>query len=564
MLKKVFILITLAIITLTCFNLVGCKSIERFIQENKQFVFTLNDDGESYWVRSGKKYKYENTDGKRLEIPSEYKDLPVTKIGWNAFDSLGYSSVVIPETVTAIMPSAFYECKQLKSVEWHNNITEIGAGAFGNCENLKEIQIPDKVENIQVGTFNGCKTLDSVILPNGLKKIETHAFWYCESLERIELPNTVEKIDFGAFANSKITYVNQPDNLTSVGYKIFAETPYADKNSGNVVENRLIFGDFLVEDYNTDKNLIIPNGVKGLADMLYQNNPFESITISESLQYLGSSTFRYANNPKQFIVDENNAYYATVDGVLYDKDLTTLIQYPIAKEDESFTILQSVDSVGACAFENAENLKQINFHDGVKEIGYYAITGLTGLTSLEIPNTVEKFESNYFMGCENLVSVTLPDCITDIESRMFMGCTSLKSIVIPDGVQHINYEAFYGCTSLKSVDFGSELMHIESGAFTGCESLEEIVLPEKVVEFYASAFIGCKNLKTITFTGDGVRMFLGFNGCDSLEKIILPTYDGWVYRKNPKAEDNIITDEFSSPEKVAEFFKNNGGWLYHE
>ena len=76
-----------------------------------------------------------------------------------------------------------------------------------------------------------------------------------------------------------------------------------------------------------------------IADMLYQNNPFESISIPESLQYLGSSTFRYANNPKEFIVNENNANFTAVDGVLYNKDLTTLIQYPIAKEDESFSII---------------------------------------------------------------------------------------------------------------------------------------------------------------------------------------------------------------------------------
>ena len=116
MLKRFIRLALLAIIALTCFSFFGCRRIEKFIQESKQFVFTLNDDGNSYSVRSGNKYKYENSDGKMLEIPKEHEDLPVTEISWGAFSNLGYVSVVIPKTVTVIGVGAFEECKQLKIV----------------------------------------------------------------------------------------------------------------------------------------------------------------------------------------------------------------------------------------------------------------------------------------------------------------------------------------------------------------------------------------------------------------------------------------------------------------
>lgn len=564
MLKKFVCLVLLIGLTVLCFTSFGCKRIAKSIEESKQFVYTLNEDGASYSVRSGNNYKYEKSDGKSLKIPSEYEDLPVTKISWGAFKNLGYVSVEIPKTVTVIGAEAFQECKQLKILEWHNGITEIGESAFRNCEFLQEIQIPESVEEIKTETFNGCKMLNFVILPNGLKKIDAHAFWFCESLESIELPNTVENIGFGAFANSAITYINQPDNLTSVGYKVFAETPYSDKYSGNIVDNRLMFGEFLIEDYNIGKKLVIPNGIKGLADMLYQNNSFESISIPESLQYLGSSTFRYANNPKEFIVNENNAKFTAVDGVLYNKDLTTLIKYPIAKEDESFSILQSVEKIGACAFENAKNLKQINFHDGVKVIGYNALTGLTELTCLEIPSTVEEFDFNYFTGCANLSRVTLPDCLTTIYSEMFAECYALESIVIPKEVVEIGDNAFMDCIALKSVSMGEKVRYIYDGAFRRCVSLESIVIPDSVIEINLVAFEDCSSLKTVTL-GKEIKWITNlFYGCDTLERVILPTYEGWCYRKNPKADKVLLTDEFSTPEKVAQFLKTNSGWLSHD
>ncbi|MEE5993784.1 MAG: leucine-rich repeat protein, partial [Oscillospiraceae bacterium] len=123
---------------------------------------------------------------------------------------------------------------------------------------------------------------------------------------------------------------------------------------------------------------------------------------------------------------KQNPDYTSIDGILYDKEGTTLICCPAGKS--SITIPDSVTTIGSSAF-----------------------SGCTSLTSVTIPDSVTTIGEFAFSECTRLTSVTIPDSVTTIEAGAFSGCTSLTSVTIPDSVTTIGNDAFYGCTNLKDV-----------------------------------------------------------------------------------------------------------------
>jgi hypothetical protein len=120
------------------------------------------------------------------------------------------------------------------------------------------------------------------------------------------------------------------------------------------------------------------------------------------------------------MVDTNNPAYSSVDGVLFDKSQTTLIQYPAGKTGSSYTIPDSVTSIGDWAFSECSGLTSVTIANTVTSIGYEAFYYCTRLASVMIGNHVTSIEQGAFTGC-SLTSVTLPNSVTNIGSVAFYG-----------------------------------------------------------------------------------------------------------------------------------------------
>ena len=133
----------------------------------------------------------------------------VMRIGELAFnDCRSITSVMLPDSVTAIQYSAFKGCTQLTTITLGNSVTKIGYGAFYGCSSLTSIVLPDSVTTIDSGAFNGCSSLESVTLGNGVVSIGTGAFAHCDNLTEVTLPDCVTTIRMWAF--------NPCDSLTSL------------------------------------------------------------------------------------------------------------------------------------------------------------------------------------------------------------------------------------------------------------------------------------------------------------------------------------------------------------
>jgi len=148
-----------------------------------------------------------------------------------------------------------------------------------------------------------------------------------------------------------------------------------------------------------------------------------SVTIPSSVTSIGGYPFYGCSSLTSIVVDASNPAYSSLDGVLYNKDMTVLINYPGGKYGE-FTIPGSVTIIGDSAF----------------------------------------------VFCYGLTSVTIPNSVTSIVGGAFYGCPGLTSVTIPDSVTSIGYEAFNSCTGLTCAYFYGNAPSMEHDIFSGCAS----------------------------------------------------------------------------------------------
>ena len=371
------------------------------------------------------------------------------------------ADIEIPNSVTIIGGGAFTFCKSLVNIEIPNSITHINSDTFSNCSSLTNIVIPDSVTTIGSYAFDTCQNLESIEIPNSVTTICTSAFGDCTSLSSVKLTNSVMSIWEKTFENctsltsidfegtvsewNAISKLEQWDNNTGE-YTIRCTNGGITKDdiafySDDVVSKGLEFE--LIDDghsycvigvgYCTDTDIIIPSTYNGLpvtsiGEYAFEYEHITSVVIPDSVtfidywafrdcQYLTriqignsvsnirSTAFYNCTSLKTIVVDKNNLDYKSTDGNLYTKDGLTLVKYATGKEEISFTIPDTVTSIGDNAFSCCASL-----------------------TSIEIPGSVTSVGDNAFSYCVSLTSIEIPDSVTRIEDWLFLYCTSLTSI----------------------------------------------------------------------------------------------------------------------------------------
>lgn len=293
---------------------------------------------------------------------SESAAFEVTSIADNAFS--GYTplaSVTIPDGITSIGNSAFSGCTSLTSVTVPDSVTSIGNNAFHYCSNLASATMSDNLTSIGSSLFHGCSALTSIAIPDGVMSIGGSAFALCSSLETVTIPEGVISIGDSAFNGcSSLETITLPDSLTSI------------------------------------------------EDMAFYGSGLTSVTIPQNVSSIGEGPFSNCQNLDEIFVADENANYMDEDGVLYDADGTTLVQYPGARAG-TFSIPEGVTTVGMYAF------------------------AWSSVTSVTIPGSVNSLESYAFSYSAALTSVTMPDSIGTMHPTAFSGCDALTYVMIKGG-----------------------------------------------------------------------------------------------------------------------------------
>ena len=227
-------------------------------------------------------------------------------------------------------------------------------------------------------------------------------------------------------------------------------------------------------------SVVIPNSVTSIGDDAFAYcTSLTSVTIPDSVTSIGEQVFSDCFSLTSITVDSKNSAYSSIDGVLFNKEKSELICYPVGKEDKSYTIPDSVKSIGDRAFSYCFSLTSVTIGNSVTSIGNSAFFNCTSLTSVTIGNSVTSIGNSAFSYCKSLTSVTIGNSVTSIGDGAFADCTSLTSIVIPDSVTSIGSYAFADCTSLTSIVIPDSVTSIGNEAFSSCTSLKSITVDDK-------------------------------------------------------------------------------------
>lgn len=363
--------------------------------------------------------------------------------------------------------------------------------------------------------FEYRKSIKSVSFPSGLTSIGVYAFNGCTNLQSITIPESVTKIERGAFRDC--------DSLTSVS---------------------------------------IPNGVKSIDGEAFSYcDSLTSVTIPSSVTDMGENPFGGCPKLTTISVSSQNKSFRSVNGVLFNYDKTVVLAYPSGKQESTYTIPNTVTSIGENSFVECYNLTSITIPNTVKSIGNNAFESCP-LTSVTIPSSVTKIGDNPFDDCWLLTTIQVSSqnnyfCAVDgvlFNHDMtilvaYPGGKQESSYQIPDGVKRINAFAFCGCYQhLTSITIPNSTTEIGSFAFFQCDALSSIVIPIGVTAIKDHSFFACTSLESVTFANSVTNIgFQAFDYCDTLQDV--------YFLGSPAEKEQITIADRNEPLK-------NAAWRY--
>ncbi len=304
---------------------------------------------------------------------------------------------------------------------------------------------------------------------------------------------TVVAIGNYAFVRyDSLTGVTIPDSVTTVGIQAFAGC-------------------------NSLTSVTIPDSVTTIEDgAFYYCASLTGVTIPDSITTIADNAFARCNSLTSITVDPANNAYCDIDGVLFNKSQTTLIQYPGGKSGD-YSIPNSVITIGDGAFCDCDSLTGVIIPDSVTTIGDGAFCDCNSLTGVIIPDSVTTIGSWAFDYCDSLTDVTIPNSVTTIGNYAFRYCGSLTGVTIPDGVTTIGNGAFRGCDSLTGTTIPDSVITIGNYAFSSCDNLTSVTIGNGVTTIGDEAFYSCTSLTGVTI-GNSVTTIgdEAFDECNSL------------------------------------------------
>ena len=536
--------------------------------------------------------------------------------------------IIIPNTVTNVQLSAFCETNVTTVIfeEFEKDDPRYGTGLLtigdyigtagdmpvfgtqssGKYSKLKLIQFPSHLKAVH---SNGIKALnyennavkDAVIIfnPDSTVAFEAAAIRNNNAIKVIQMPKmskterlcftqngALEEVTFAPGSNmttmgerafdscAKLKTITIPASVTMLGYMCFSgcsslETFYQEEGGkletigASAFQGCRSFKVFKVPDSVT---VIDSNAFSG-CELLYR------IELSKNMRNPVPTEGSIGSNCKSLVeiwVPEDHEYLKTVDGVLYDKQMTVLYLYPANKGPMSEPIPDSVQIIEGGAFNGyqgktivlpsnllyirngafqASKLEYITLPKKLRELGKNAFrdSQLLHTVTFEAGSEMELIEERAFNSCYALANINLPDRIQTIEKNTFEGCRALKRIVLPaalrkiatytfkssglveivmqEGLVEIETRAFEACKSLKSVTIPDTVTKLGEYVFYNSTALEEVIMTENsmCVEVGQNLFHTCTSLKTVHF-GPRISKFGAtlFNKCYAMEEVFLP------------------------------------------
>lgn len=298
------------------------------------------------------------------------------------------------------------------------------------------------------------------------------------------------------------------------------------------------------------KEVRLPNSLISISgDTFYNCSNLEKVNIPFSCKFMGNNPF--AGCPKIKVINES-PYFNLVDGVLYNKDFTRLIYYPISKLDEKYIIDFRCKILGKHSFYLCNNLKEVDIPESVIKLENNPFSGCNQLIlnnkSLyyHVENSVI-YDKDYssVIGCLNSLDT---DCLIlkDVKRicrNSFWNCKGIRKIILPKTLEDIGYNPFVSCTNIEFESNSNKYIVYNNALYTFNKSklvcypakyaIGEVHLPDETITLERGAFSGCDKLINIHLHNVSIISKTCFTNCNSLVNVYcsdLVTYIGeWAF-----------------------------------
>jgi len=271
----------------------------------------------------------------------------------------------------------------------------------------------------------------------------------------------VTGIGDNAFNRTKLTDVSIPASVTSIGDGAFY--------------------------FSNLSSVTIPSSVTSIGNAAFEYSNLSSVTIPSSVKHIGEGVFSFCSNLTNIQVESGNTEYMSENGVLYNKDKSTLVVYPGGKTDTDFTMESTIDSIADRAFLGNEHLTNVVIESNTANLDESMFDECKNFASIKVadnnPNYTTQDGVLYDKKMTTLIlypnakageSFTVPATVTTINEWAFEDCSNLRSLVMQNGLKNIGEGAFDYVANLKSITIPKTVEYIESEIFWDCDNLTTI------------------------------------------------------------------------------------------
>lgn len=309
------------------------------------------------------------------------------------------------------------------------------------------------------------------------------------------------------------------------------------------------------------KSVTIESGITKIPDDLFsQKTNITTISIGDTVANIGSCAFFNCTSLQKIDVSENNATYCSIDGVLYSREIDTLLWYPSGKTDVNYTLPNSVITISSNSLTHNNFLEELIITDNCNVIEDSAIYGCNKLKSVTLGASVDNIEGILFTASPSIETILVSEdnaTYSSYDGTLFSkDKTQLLryppnkqgSYTIPDGVNIVGKSAFHSSIGLTSLDTGNTTKTISTFGFHSCPNLKNIILRESMVTLERMAFYKCDSLNSVVIE-EGLLSIghTAFEYCSSLKEITIPAsvldVSDYAFYNSTSLENIYVNDD---------------------